>query len=104
MSNNTDYGSETQQELMFLKYGGAITFRGLNLYMNDSYGKLNNGFRGGFLLVDSIKSIAQTIIVENSIFVTNFAGNGAVAGFAKTATKLSAYFNNNYFKDNVASG
>lgn len=103
MINNTDFGSENIQELMFLRYGGAITFRGSNLYINDSFGKLNNGFRGGFLLVDSISELVQTLVVENSIFVNNYAGNGGAFGFANNLKIMEAFFKNNYFKDNIAS-
>ena len=66
MINNTDFASENIQELMFLRYGGAITFRGSNLYINDSFGKLNNGFRGGFLLVDSISESVKTPYLQQS--------------------------------------
>lgn len=103
MINNTDFASENIQELMFLRYGGAITFRGSNLYINDSFGKLNNGFRGGFLLVDSISKSVKALVVENSIFINNFAGNGGAFGFGNGLKIMEAYFNNNYFRENIAS-
>ena len=95
---NTDLYNFNDPNL--LKTGGAITFQGQNLYINNSYGQSNNGFRGGFLFVDIKSKKHQNIIIESSIFKDNLSGNGGVISFSNALISLNSTIKNNYFYNN----
>ena len=77
-------------------------FYGLNLFIFECIAKKNNGFEGGFILIESSSSKLQNISIRKCIFTNNMGGNGAVIAFAKSLKNIKAEIRNNYFRNNFA--
>jgi hypothetical protein len=99
--HNDDYFSNSDKNL--LKNGGALTFRGRNLYVRECLAKGNQGFRGGFIFVDCLLEKYQSVIIRKSVFASNNGGNGGVIGFTYNVKMVDVYIFENYFTKNSAS-
>lgn len=86
-----------------MKNGGAITFRGQHLYVYEAYAKENEGFRGGFIFVDCLRSKYQSVIMRNSVLNANRGGNGGVIGFTGEVKHVDIFIADNYFTKNEGS-
>ena len=86
-----------------LKNGGAITFRGQHLYVRETYAQGNKAFRGGFIYVDCLKAQYQSVILRNSVFNANQAGNGGVIGFTSESKHVDVFIDENYFTKNYGN-
>ena len=64
---------------------------------------MNNGRIGGAVLILSADSSSQTVLIENSIFSENVAGNGGAVGLDGNFLALYALIQNNFFYGNLAS-
>lgn len=86
-----------------LKNGGAITFRGQYLYVLETYAQGNQGFRGGFIFFDCLKSKYQSVIFRTSVLIANKGGNGGVIGFTNDVKHVDIFIADNYFTKNYGS-
>ena len=87
--------------LILLKTGGVCYHLGRTLHIKNCYFVSNSGFKG-IISIISNDLPDQNIIVENTIFKTNFGGYGGVVGiFISLQAKIR--FEQNYFIENFAS-
>ena len=84
----------------FFKEGGACLFQGEYLYVNSSYFKDNCGFLGGAFMIEANFN-PQSVLIENSIFDSNYAVYGSALSFSLKILNISSILRNNYFKSNV---
>lgn len=86
-----------------LKRGGAITFKGNNLYLKNIYGYGNSGLNGGFLFLDFETQQMQYILISFSIFRFNIAFTGGVIGTTSLVKNIRVAIYNNYLLHNIGS-
>ena len=86
-----------------LKNGGAITFRGQHLYVDNSYAQGNKAFRGGFIYFDCLRSQYQSVILRKNVLNANQAGNGGVIGFTSESKHVDIFIADNYFTKNYGN-
>ena len=86
-----------------LKFGGALLFYGVNLYVNSSFFQRNNGLVGGAICIDFLNYAAQIFLIENSDFEDNFAGNGGAIGLEMNLLNVTGIIQKNHFLRNWAA-
>lgn len=81
--------------------GGSLDFRGLNLYIDFSY-FINNIATIGSCIY--IRGPNCDIVVQNSIFKQNYAGDGGCLAVNREIKYFNMIFNQNFLYENKAEG